>query len=175
MLILTIFFSKKCNFWQFSSSESEKYGETFEQFLMAREKIDFFGRIFTYVQHVPDSKTHRWHIFIQLRHSLIHFFCFYSDCGWSRRYTQYINIQNTLKLGLNFHRIVVSYFMDMKMYLPLIYYLFSPHISIYFKISCALAGNLINTSIQRMVKNFWKIVSSIVLRNTVNYLILISL
>ena len=32
MLILAFFFQKKCNFEKFSTSESEKYGETFSQF-----------------------------------------------------------------------------------------------------------------------------------------------
>ena len=43
------FFQKKCKFEKFSTSESEKYGETFSQFfLLTREEIKFFGRQFTY-------------------------------------------------------------------------------------------------------------------------------
>ena len=49
MLILTIFFPKKCNFEKFSTSESEKYGEIFSQFFCRQgKKSFFFGRIFTY-------------------------------------------------------------------------------------------------------------------------------
>ena len=57
MLILTIFFPKKCTFEKFSTSESEKYGEIF---LPTKEEIKFLSRIFTYDKYL--SKLTIWPI-----------------------------------------------------------------------------------------------------------------
>ena len=62
------FFQKKCNFGQFSTSESKKFGEIFHNFLPAGENIDFFGRIFTYVRctcHFESTAQFKLHKYVQ--------------------------------------------------------------------------------------------------------------
>ena len=76
------FFPKKCNFGQFPLLKVKIMGKFFTNFLLAGEKIDFCGRIFTYGSRLW---TRRWMIFWFYDFFCLHFVSCLSAAHWSQK------------------------------------------------------------------------------------------